>query len=397
MKGVKRLSRHHRRWLGRWHLRSRWLLLASLVALAAWVGTVRARRASHPPLLRHVSFVSALDVEQVMSREDTGVVPLDSSLRRRGFNECNPYDVLGLGPYTPFHSVFKGHMAIPRVGGHTPDMGYDVLIHFHGYAALAKTLVQVSRGMVYVGVDLGLGSGAYSEAFQARGAYEQLMGSITSELRKLTGDRRAHVRHVALSAWSAGYGAVVELLRQRASDVDAVILLDGLHASWRPGGAKTGRVQDIEPIGIAPVLAYAERALRGEAIFVFTHSEILPPGYPSTQITADWMIDYLGLSGAVQEHQQEGPYAITRTVDVQGLHIWSFAGNDKPAHCSHISHIAPVLHDLIEPLWDTPPMVRDLEPTPPPPIGVGFVPAEGAAPAEANDAAPAGFRAPTEE
>jgi hypothetical protein len=324
-----------------------------------------------PPLLHGGRFAPNLELSRLLRGVDTAAVPLDASLRRRGFHECNPFDPLGLGPYSAFRSVYKGHIAIPRQGGHTPDMGFDVLVHFHGYAALAKTLVQVSRGIVYVGVDLGIGSGAYSDAFQASGSYELLMGSITEALRKATGDRRAHVRHVALSAWSAGYGAVVQLLRQRSSDVDAVILLDGLHASWRYGREGHGGLQDIEPLSIAPVIAFAQRALRGDGIFVFTHSEILPPDYPSTQLTADSIIETLGLTSDVVRHRADSRYGLTATVDVKGLHIWSFAGNDKPAHCSHISHIEPVLRDLVEPQWDTPLMVRELEPTPPPPIGVG--------------------------
>src|SRR5690606_23846595 len=129
-------------------------------------------------------------------------------LRQRGYHECYPHDPLGLGPYAPYRNLSMGRILIPERGGHTEDMGFDVLVHFHGHEPLRKTLVQVARGVVYVGIDRGLGSGPYADAFAAPGSFERLRASITRALQKHSGDPRAHIRHLALSAWSAGYGAV---------------------------------------------------------------------------------------------------------------------------------------------------------------------------------------------
>ncbi|MBN1605204.1 MAG: hypothetical protein JW940_01150 [Polyangiaceae bacterium] len=298
--------------------------------------------------------------------------PLGDELRRKGFNECNPYDVLGLGPYSPYRRVYRGRIAIPQKGGHTSDFGYDVLVQFHGHTAVMKTLVQVARGVCYVGIDLGLGSGPYSDAFTSVESWHMLLASITAALQEHSGDQRAHIRHLALSAWSAGYGAVNEILKHGDDDVDAVVLLDGLHASWNPAIPRLNAkrpVDAVSPGTIQPVVDFARKALAGDkTLFFFSHSNIDPVTYPSTRLTADWIIDHFGLKQAKRDPGRQ-PFGLTATVDSGASHIWSYRGTDTLAHCSHIALIEQVVRDMLEPAWQTPPMARDVPPTPAPALG----------------------------
>ncbi|MGC4067581.1 MAG: hypothetical protein QM784_23630 [Polyangiaceae bacterium] len=80
---------------------------------------------------------------------------LTPELRHRGYNECYPYDFVGLGPYSPFRKLRVGRIAIPQKGGYTEDYGYDVVVHFHGQNSLRMTLAQVARGVAFVGIDFG--------------------------------------------------------------------------------------------------------------------------------------------------------------------------------------------------------------------------------------------------
>lgn len=343
-------------------------LLASSLCSLAWlsvtttVGDGSARRAQRAQLENSTARA------QPTPGEKLAAVPLSDALRRRGYSECNPYDALGLGPYAPYRSVSMGRIAIPRRGGHTGTMGYDVLVHFHGHTAVRKTIVQVARGIAYVGIDLGIGSGAYSDAFAAPDAFTTLLASITRALQESSGDDRAHIRHLALSAWSAGYGAVNEILKHGDDGVDAVILLDGLHARWDPAARNARLERSVTDSSIAPVVAFARRALRGEKLFVFTHSDVDPVSYPSTHLTADFLVERLGLRQVPRSGGDE-PFGLLATADRAGLHIWSYAGDDKPAHCSHIAHIERAVRDILEASWDTPPMARDLPSTPAPTIG----------------------------
>lgn len=296
---------------------------------------------------------------------------LTSALRARGYHECNPHDPIGLGPYDPYRNVrVRGRMLLPQQGGHTDDFGFDVLIHFHGHEPVRKTLVQVARGISYVGIDLGIQSGPYMKAFQTPGTFEILRQSIEQALRDKTGDERAHIRNLGLSAWSAGYGAVNEILKSSDHGVDAVALLDGLHAGYDPSvGVAPGGARPLSPLNIGPILDFARQAKRGEKLFIFTHSQVDPVSYPSTEKTANLLLQELALERE-PVRETNVPFSLTGRAEHKGFHIWSYAGGDTKAHCQHIRFIAPIVRDILEPRWKTPPMDRDVPFTKAPRLGL---------------------------
>jgi len=294
---------------------------------------------------------------------------LDDELRKKGFHECFPHDPIGLGPYTPFKNLSMGRIALPQVGGHTADMGYDVMIHFHGHSPVRKTLVQVARGMVYVGIDKGLGSGPYSDAFGNPDVFNGLLKSVEAALKKHSGDSRAHIRHLTLSAWSAGYGAVNEILKYGDERIDAVVLLDGLHAAWNPAArSHDAGLSSLSSLPLQPTFRFAKKAAAGEKIFIFTHSEVVPETYPSTRQTADLLLAELGVTRAAVFPGEER-FGQTSAADEKGFHLWGFRGSNEHAHCSHIPHIERALH-MLEEAWHTPAMDRNVPFTPAPVLGL---------------------------
>lgn len=310
------------------------------------------------------------------------LAPLTDELRRKGFAECNPHDPLGLGPYAPYRTLaIMGQILIPQKGGHTDDMGYDVIVHFHGHEPARKMLVQVARGVTFVGIERGILSGPYAEAFKNPGVFPAVRRAIENNLKAYSNDERAHIRHLALAAWSAGYGSVTEILKRNDSDIDAVVLLDGLHASWKLGHRHDDTVDAVDPAFIQPAIDYARRALRGEKIFIFTHSHVDPMLYPSTWQTADLLLAILGLDRKPVEPGDD-PFGMVGRVDRDGFHLWSYQGNNEAAHCTHLRYIARAVRDVLEVQWDTPPMDRTVPPTPPPRLGGGDM--DGGLAAEAS-------------
>ena len=295
--------------------------------------------------------------------------PLSDELKKKGYHECFPHDPIGLGPYTAFKNLSMGRIALPQRGGHTPDMGYDVLIQFHGHSPVRKTFVQVTRGLVYVGIDKGLGSGPYSDAFANPDAFNTLFKSIEAALQRHSDDPRAHIRHLALSAWSAGYGAVNEILKYGDERIDAVVLLDGLHAAWNPAApSRDAGVSSLSSLPLGPTFRFAKKASEGQKLFVFTHSEIVPETYPSTRQTADLLLSELGLE-RTEISPGNARFSQTSTVDERGFHLWGYQGGNEHAHCSHIPQIERAVH-LLEDAWQTPAMDRDVPFTPAPVLGL---------------------------
>jgi hypothetical protein len=252
------------------------------------------------------------------------------------------------------------------------------------------TLAQVAKGVAFVGIDLGIASGAYSDAFATPEAWPNLKRSIESALKAQSGDSRAHIRHVALTAWSAGYGAVNEILKHDSDGIDAVVLLDGLHAAWEPTHSSHSTGADVTAGPVAPTLDFAKRALKGEKIFVFSHSEVDPVTYPSTRLTADMFMRELGLKRRAVSTVSDR-FGLYGTVDTRGVHIWSYRGGDKPAHCTHLTHIDRAVRDILEPTWHTPAMNRNVPMTPAPKLG----PAPTANEPEANNRSCSGDRPAT--
>jgi hypothetical protein len=244
-----------------------------------------------------------------------------------------------------------GQMISPQSGGVTRTGQFDVMFHFHGHEAVRKEWVQVMDGAVLVGIDLGIGSGPYATAFGNPTRFEELVHSVERAVAKKTGKKNARVRKVGLSAWSAGYGSVGEILGQDYGKrvVDSVVLLDGLHCGY------DGNSLDERQLG--PFIAFAQRAAAGQKVMFVSHSSIIPPGYASTTETANFLIHKLrGRPRKVKSRGSDpmGLEIISR-FDRAGFHVRGYKGNDKMDHCAHIGLYRDVLRVHVKRRWGSPP------------------------------------------
>jgi hypothetical protein len=333
---------------------------AAVVALLAAICVLACARAK--PDARALRFLTVPEPRAGAANVRT-VAPLTDALRAKGYGECNPPDPVGLGPYAPYARLSLGRILIPQKGGHTPDMGYDVVVHFHGGEAVRKLLVQVARGVVLVLVDKGVGGAGYARALGSPRAFPQLRRSIEGALVRHSGDPKAHIRRLAVSSWSAGTVAIGKILTQRQTGIDAFVILDGLHGAWKQGARGARDAHALDARFIQREIDLARRARRGQPVFVLTHTRVEPGSYPSTGSTASLLLRELGLKPRPLDPGRD-PFGQTTTLDVEGLHVWGFAGKDKLAHCSQLFLMPRIVTELLEPTWQTPPMDRTVVPTP---------------------------------
>jgi hypothetical protein len=270
--------------------------------------------------------------------------------RRGDINPCMTPDP-GWGVYDPWSRESSvGQMIMPHKGGITKRGGFDVIIHFHGHEAVRKEFVKTADGIVLVGIDLGIGSGAYMNAFSAPYVFERLLDSIERAMAKKTGKKNAHIRKLGLSAWSAGYGAIDQILRQPAGKrVDALVLLDSLHAGYADEQQRTLKLAQIEPF-----IVFARRAAAGEAFMFMSHSSIVPPGYASTTETANFIVQQLRGKPRGSSRKDVLGLDMIQRYDRGGFHVRGYTGDDKPDHCAHIGLMADVLRVRLNPRWKTP-------------------------------------------
>ena len=291
---------------------------------------------------------AATRVASYVARKPAPDTQVQTSSVDRGINPCMTPDP-GFGVYAKWEGgIGMGQFIMPVRGGLTSRGDFDLMIHFHGHEPVRKEWVQVMDGAVLVGIDLGLGSGAYEEAFQAPDVFPRLVEAVERAVAKKAGRKTARVRHLGLSSWSAGYGALQHILMQPYAKqrVDSVVLLDGLHCGY------SGTAINGQPIFM--FTDFAKRAASGETFMFVSHSSIIPPGYASTTETADYLVHELG--GKLRDVRGTGPMGMTLITRYSkgNFHVRGFSGNDKMDHCAQIGEFRDVLRVHIKPRWNSP-------------------------------------------
>lgn len=276
--------------------------------------------------------------------------PSPKKERRGGINPCMTPDP-GFGVYDGWSSAPSiGHMIAPHKGGVTKSGGFDLVVHFHGHEPIRKEFVKAAKGQVLVGIDLGIGSGAYSKAFAAPHVFPALIRSVEAAMAQKTGKKNAYVRKLALTSWSAGYGAIEQILRQPAGKkVDAVVLLDSLHAGYADEQEKTLKVEQLEPF-----LDFAKKAAAKQKFMYMSHSSIIPPGYASTMETANFFVKQLKGKPKKATRQDVLGLDMFQRFDKGNFKVRGYTGNDKPDHCAHIGLMADIMRVHLSGRWKTP-------------------------------------------
>ena len=131
------------------------------------------------------------------------------------------------------------------------------------------------------------------------------------------------------------------------AQVDAVLLLDGLHTSYVPDGTvlANGGKLDEQPLEI--FVDFARAAMAGEKRFLITHSEIFPGTFASTTETTDYLIQKLGLH--LEPVLKWGPHGMQQLSEARKgrFAILGFAGNSAPDHIDHAQGMPAFLGRLL--------------------------------------------------
>jgi len=287
--------------------------------------------------------------------------PLAAGMTRPAIAEIDQALGFGLAPKvaafdasldTPKRLVTVGGrvLALPN-GCRTVSRPFDLVVHFHGApSSLEPTFERSDIDAVLVILNLGLGSGKYDEAFRYGNAFEGLLQRTTIALHDMCPNASSSINRIALSAWSAGYGAVFRILDndRAAARVDAVLLADGLHASFEPGGRWQHRIA-VEQI--APFLTFADEAVAGKKLFAITHSAIETP-YASTTQTSDFLLaqENVDRVPALVPAPRPGMTPVSRG-DSGDFHVMGFAGGNEQAHCDHLHAFGDTLLPYLKERW----------------------------------------------
>jgi hypothetical protein len=240
----------------------------------------------------------------------------------------------------------SGQICLPR-GWHSEGGAVDIVVHFHGTPAVFEgELERAGLRVASLTVNLGIGSGVYDSAFADPKALDRALAAILEVAKKAEPKSELRVGRVALSSWSAGYGAVTRILNvpKNAEAIDAVLLADGLHAAF---------MQDktLDPVRMAPYTALAAQAAHGDKLFAITHSSIPTYSYANTTQTADYLLEKVGAARVAAPANVNEKMHATSAGRMGDFHVRGFTGMDKDAHCQHLRKVGDTLLPLLAKRW----------------------------------------------
>jgi hypothetical protein len=267
-----------------------------------------------------------------------------------------PYDLpppeavpsTGAAPAKPVTVLMRsGHWFVFPRGCDALRERRDVVIHFHGaHVTTIPRYVASGLNAVLVIINKGIGSGAYSDALALRSNVDDLIERTQNAMAEQCGLEDATISRLALSSWSAGYGAVEQFLRWRPERVDAVLLADGLHV-----GFTDRERRKVDTARLEVFTRFAEKAARGEKLMAITHSGIEPTEYAGTPETA------LALSEAVHAptwpvaSSNHGMWQLTAARRGQ-FYVEGYGGADKAAHAHHLYSIGKTSFARLREYWE---------------------------------------------
>lgn len=228
----------------------------------------------------------------------------------------------------------------------------NLVVYFHGSAFVPEYAVsKLGHDHIVAVVSLAPGSGVYDRTFSDPATYDSLLASIGGEAAAAMHATDVAFRTVTLVGFSAGFGAVRAILRnpRHFAQVDAVLLLDGLHTSYIPDGTVLAKGGTLDEKPLEVFVALARAAMRGEKRFLITHSEIFPGTFASTTETTDYLVQKLGLD--LEPVLRWGPHGMQQLSEArQGrFAILGFAGNSAPDHIDHVQGMPTFLRMLLKP------------------------------------------------
>lgn len=228
--------------------------------------------------------------------------------------------------------------------------GYDLIVHFHGLGKLQEANIERAQlNAAVVSINLGVGTDAYGNAFREPGTFHKLLAEAQDEIEKSGRGRGAHLRRIALSAWSAGFVSVAKVLSdpQMEARVDAVLLADGFFTSFTNIKRRTMYTEPLEKF-----VRLVQAAERGDKLFAITHTTIPTGDYPSTQEVVGKLLDMASLQKVPSSAL--GPRGMHEIYEVAhgSFHVKGYEGVTASDHIKQIQAMGETLYPYLKLRWD---------------------------------------------
>jgi len=211
-----------------------------------------------------------------------------------------------------------------------------LLFFFHGGTWLPELSAARSRTAV-ITIQAGSGSATYAKLFEDPKRFQSLLEDAESKAGIKFGT-------VTLAGWSAGCGAVRQILKDPTAyaRVSSVLLIDGMHTDYVEG--KPGPLESqIGPDNLQIWLQLGRDAIAGRKRMIVTHSEIFPGTFASTTETSDYLVTHLNVK--LRPVLKWGPMGTQQISEASAgkFRLLGFAGNSAPDHVDQLHSLPTYL------------------------------------------------------
>ena len=234
---------------------------------------------------------------------------------------------------------------LPEGWAHAPPDRAAIHFHTPDWLAIGEHR-RAGYRFPLVSIYLGAGSERYRVPFREAGPFERLMAEIEQQLSRRQ-NRVVRLERLDVASFSAGYGAVRELVKQPAAfgRIRRIVLSDSLYGGLLAPDKAGGR-RVVEPAHVDCWVPFVRAAMRCEKAFVVTHTQVVTPSYASTSECASALLAAVGVTSAPAAPRLasagDGDFPLLRRADAGCFHIWGYAGTNAAAHTSHAHHLADV-------------------------------------------------------
>jgi hypothetical protein len=235
---------------------------------------------------------------------------------------------------------------IPSTYYQRPGQVADVIVHFHGdpqtywnnaqWANLNAIIVTVNYSGLSSAYTTPFSNASHPTAFQS--VLDQALAKVRAEADisdNLIWDK------IAVSSFSAGYGAVREILKSSTyrGEIGSLLTADSLYATT----AADGTPDDSQMVDYK---TFAQMAKNGQKTFLFSHSQVPTYTYETTGECGDELMQYLGISPTAYTANGLGTLNYYRHAQTGNFRLWGAAGMTGDDHLEHLRYIGDFLEEL---------------------------------------------------
>ena len=234
------------------------------------------------------------------------------------------------------HPIGRATVSLPTRRANLTEPS-PIWLHLHGAPAVLETnFAAMGAPGVLVHLSLPGLSKVYADYFTDPEAFRQLLRATEAVLRRRT--QSNGLGRVTVSAFSAGFGGVRELLRQPEAleRIDVLVMADSIYCGYA-GDIAARQVDEELMAGFA---RFAQLAGKGEKTFLVSHSRQVPIGYASTTETADYLIARLeGERRPAARSRWPGGLVLRTEFSAGRFQVLGFDGDGADDHMRHLREI----------------------------------------------------------